>query len=278
MKGLSLVAGVAAVCLLAAWSTGTAAAKQADYSLVGTRACLMGLPHAIAGLPPAGPIGRPAVFVYRLDRHSMDSFFYRSRRPHMQLGAWDSFRYEGLIFSFFRTAAAARVSYKGMTQLYGGIRIRNVVAAWDGSKPRRRVRRMFLGCLRSATPSSPGPPLRPVPPASLTTFEPGWGGHSRGLSISKAGVGEEDVGSGCCTRIYDLSFQISSVSGSIIRAVATYTVTAYTNYGGGPKISVGDVGKLRLKNGIVWDEGTRDFGNFCGGVAWGASRTGGCGA
>ena len=45
-----------------------------------------------------------------------------------------------------------------------------------------------------------------------------------------------------------------------------------------PKTTAKTVGKLRLKNGIVTNTLTRDYGNFCGGVAWGASRTGGCGA
>jgi hypothetical protein len=277
VKRRSILAAAVAVCVLAAWDTGTAATRGL-YTLAGTRACLMAFPHSIAGLPPAGPIGRPAVFVYRLNHLSMDSFFLRGRRPHTQLGAWDSFKYEGMIFGFFRSASAARLSLKAMTQLNGGIQVRNVVATWDGSKPRRRVRRKFLGCLRSGTPSSPGPTPQPVPAASLSTFAPGWGGHDRGLSITKAGVGHEEASAGCCSRIYDLSFQITSVSGTLIRATATYNVTAFTNYNGGPKIKVGDIGTLRLKNGIVTDMLTRDFGNFCGGVAWGASRTGGCGA
>jgi hypothetical protein len=75
-----------------------------------------------------------------------------------------------------------------------------------------------------------------------------------------------------------LSFQVSSVSGTFTRATAVYSVTAFTNYesGDGIDIHVGDVGKLQLRNGILTNTLTHDY--FCSGVAWGASRTGGCGA
>jgi hypothetical protein len=239
----------------------------------------MGLPHSISGLPPAGPIGRPAVFVYKLSRRSQDSaFVLGGRRPHTQLGAWTGAKYEGIILSFFRTASAAHLSFRGMANLFGGIRTRNVVATWDGSKPSRHIRRTFLGCLRSATPSSPGVTPRPVPAATLATFAGDWGGHDRGFPISKSGVGRERVNDSCCHRVYDLSLRVTSVTGTLTRATAIYNVTAFKNYesGDGLKINVGDVGKLQLRNGIVTNTLTHAY--FCGEVAWGASRTGGCGA
>ena len=273
----SVLVAVVALGVLAGFSAGTRA-KPADYTLAGTRSCLLRLPHAIAGLPPAAPLGRPAVFVYRLSYRSQDSeFVLGGGRPHTQLGAWSSAKYHGIIFSFFRTASAARLSFKGMAQLFGGVRIGNVVATWDGAKPRRLVRRTFLGCLRSGRPSSIAA-TGPVPAASLRTFAGTWGGHTRGVSISMSGVGQESASDGCCTRLYHLSFQITSVSGTLTRARAVYRVTAFTNYanGGGITINVGDIGKLRLRNGILANTLSHDY--FCSGVAWGASRTGGCGA
>jgi hypothetical protein len=35
--------------------------------------------------------------------------------------------------------------------------------------------------------------------ATLATFAGGWGGHGRGLSITKAGLGREGINSGCCS-------------------------------------------------------------------------------
>jgi hypothetical protein len=278
VKLLGIAAVLTAACVLAGFG-GTAGVTGTAYTLAGTRSCLIALPHAISGLPPAGPIGRPAVFVYRLSGRSQDSFVLGgTRRPHTQLGAWTGAKYAGIIFNFFPSDSAARLSYKSVTQLYGGTRIRNVVATWDGSKPNRRIRRTLLGCLRSKSASPSGVIPRPVPAASLATLAGGWGGHTRGLGISKSGTGRERASDGCCDRLYDLSFQITSVSGTLIRATATYSVTAFTNYasGDGVTIKVGDVGKLQLRNGMLTNTLTHDI--FCGDVAWGASRTGGCGA
>ena len=81
---------------------------------------------------------------------------------------------------------------------------------------------------------------------------------------------------GCCVRIYELTFQLVSVKGTLTRAVAAYRVTQYDAGTGAPAITVGETGQLRLRNGIVKNTLTDD--SFCGGVAWGASRDGGCGA
>ena len=277
MKAWGILAAIAAVGVLAGFSAGSKA-NPPLYTLAGTRSCLMAPPHAISGLPPASPVGRPAVFVYKLSRRSMDSFVLGRTRPHTQLGAWDGSD-EGVIFSFFTRVADARASYRALAQLGGGLLIRNVVATWDGSKPSRHIRRNLLGCLRSGSPS-PSPTPHPVPAASLSTFVGRWGGHARGFSISKSGVGQEGANDGCCSRIYDLSLQVTSVSGTLTRATAVYSVTAFTNHdsGDGLTIKVGDVGELLLRNGILIDTLTRHLANFCGEIAWGASRTGGCGA
>jgi hypothetical protein len=71
-----------------------------------------------------------------------------------------------------------------------------------------------------------------------------------------------------------MAFQILSVSGTLTRATATYRVRSFTRYEPEmPKLHVGRVGKLLLRNGIVTNTLTRDY--FCSIPAWGA--TGACG-
>ena len=100
-------------------------------------------------------------------------------------------------------------------------------------------------------------------------------GHTRGLAITSSGQGREFADSGCCHREYRLTFQVISVRGALTRASAVYRVTSFRRYERRIKeLRVGDVGKLRLRNGIVTNTLTDDF--FCSDPAWGA--TGACGA
>jgi hypothetical protein len=95
------------------------------------------------------------------------------------------------------------------------------------------------------------------------------------LSITAAGRGSETVDDGCCTRVYDLTFRITAVTGSLTRATAVYRVESFRRYESGVrKLHPGDVGKLVLKDGIVTNTLTGDY--FCSDPAWGA--TGACGA
>lgn len=76
-------------------------------------------------------------------------------------------------------------------------------------------------------------------------------------------------------RVYQMTFQILSVSGTLTRAIAVYRVTSFRRYVSGVKgVHLGEVGKLLLRNGIVTNTLTDDF--FCSDPAWGA--TGACGA
>jgi hypothetical protein len=114
-----------------------------------------------------------------------------------------------------------------------------------------------------------------TPPASLATFAGAWGGHTRSLSITASGAGRESADDGCCTRGYRMTFQITSVTGTLTRATAAYRVTSFKRYVSEVKdVHVGDVGRLRLEDGIATSSLTRDF--FCSEPAWGA--TGACGA
>ena len=270
MAGSRFVAIVAlsGVSLLATSFSGAAAPPM--YSVGATRTCLENRPDSIAGLPPANPPVPPALFVYSFPRDRMPS------RARGQLGIWygkEAAGYEGIRLSFFENMRDARASRKSLVFLYGGKLIRNVVVSWDQSTvPKRGLQQIVLGCLRAkATPV----PRRATPQASLATFAGSWGGHTRGLSITADGRGAETTDDGCCTRVYQMSYQILSVSGTVTRATATYRVTSYSRSAPeAPAVQVGQAGSLVLKNGIVTNTLTKVY--FCSTPAWGA--TGACGA
>lgn len=274
MAGWGIVAIVALSGLPLVANTCSGSAPPRLYTVAATETCLIKLPDAVAGLPPATPPVPPALFVYSFPSDRFPS------RVHGQLGAWYGHRgedaYDGMTLSFFKTTHAARTSRKSLLWLYGGKLIRNVVVAWEGSGPRASFRKTVLGCLR-AEPDAGGtpPPKRSTPQARLATFAGYWGGHTRGLRITAGGRGVESANSGCCMRLYDMTFQIRSVSGTLTRATAVYRVTSFKRYERDiPSLANGQVGKLLLRNGIVTNARTEDY--FCSNPAWGA--TGACGA
>jgi hypothetical protein len=243
------------------------------YAFAATEACLERLPSAVAGLPPATPPVPPAPFVYsfRPDRSSP--------RANGKLGVWYGSRgeraYEGITLTFFRTARDARASRRSLLWLYGGKLIRNVVVAWESSVPRARFQRIVLGCLRVTPPFGSLAPERSTRRASLATFAGYWGGHTRALRINSRGRGFESANSGCCVRLYEATFQLLSVSGTLTRATAVYRVTSFNRHDPGvPRINPGRVGKLLLRDGIVTNTLTQ--ANFCSGPA--SRATGACGA
>src|SRR5262249_2979343 len=152
--------------------------------------------------------------------------------------------YEGATLSFFENVRAARAY---MRLGFGGALVGTTVVAWDHAPTPWRG--SVLACLRS--PGSSHAATQSVPHASLATFAGGWGGRTRRLGISSAGRGAETVDDGCCTRVYDLAFQIVSVGGTVTRAIATYRLTAFRRHSGAPHLHVGQTGKLQLRNGIV---------------------------
>src|SRR5262249_46610408 len=109
----------------------------------------------------------------------------------------------------------------------------------------------------------------------LATFVGYWGGHTRGLRITSGGRGAEDASDGCCFRVYHLALQVLSVSGTLTRATAVYRLTSFKRYERSvPRLRVGQVGKLLLRNGIVTNSLSKVY--FRSNPAWGA--TGACGA
>jgi hypothetical protein len=208
------------------------------------------------------------MFVYSFPRDRLPP------RAQGELGVWSGrTSYDGITLSFFSSARDARASFKEIVSLYGGKLVGNVVVAWSGAVPPRSLQRTVLGCLR-AGPAVGRTPLR-APQATLATFAGYWGGHGRGLRIGADGRAGEGDNDGCCTRVYQMTYRILSVSGTITRATAVYRVTSFRRYVRDmPRLRVGRRGKLLLRNGIVTNALTRDY--FCSGPAWGA--TGACGA
>lgn len=277
MGGRQLL-GVLALGVLGLTATASAATAPL-YTLAATEACLTRLPNTIVGLPPTTPPIPPVLFVYALSRGAVSTWGIgepQPQRPHKQLGAWyGDGNDQGIILSFFGSAQDAQASFKSVVWLYGGTLVRNVVLSWDQkSVPSLSARHAVFACLQSRAGWVLAPTRR-VPPATLATFAGHWGGHTRGLSITSQGRGDERANSGCCVREYAMTFQILSSSGTLTRATATYRVTSFKRYDRAiPSLPIGRVGKLLLRNGIVTNTLTKDY--FCSDPAWGA--TGACGA
>jgi hypothetical protein len=253
-----------------AWG-GTAPARL--YTIAATETCLRSsLLHAITGLPPATPPSPSRPFVYRL-KHN------RFRPPVTgQLGAWNGERrkgaYAGVILSFFKSVRAARTHFD---PVFADSRIRNVTVEWEfTSVSKGRWRQVVRSCLRTGRPARAAQvPTRPTPQASLATFAGSWGGHTRRMRITFGGRGFEVTDSGCCVRVYRMTFQIVSVSGTLTDATAVYRVVSFKRYDRTvPRLQRGRIGKLVLRNGIVTNTLSTVF--FCSEPAWWA--TGACGA
>lgn len=103
--------------------------------------------------------------------------------------------------------------------------------------------------------------------ATLATFAGGWGGHNRGLSITRRGRGVEQVNSGCCCPCFKLVFQLTQPRGTPQFASATATVIAVHAPRGTyavrrPLPHVGQRGPIQLRNVQIVD--TLTGANYCG--------------
>ncbi|HEX4356582.1 MAG TPA: hypothetical protein VH141_03620 [Pseudonocardia sp.] len=126
----------------------------------------------------------------------------------------------------------------------------------------------------SATPSAedttgpaaptghPGPAQRSTnAPAgangSFEAFAGEWVGHTRTLTVSPSGRGEEHVNDGCCTTVLDMTLQLSAPRGTgHAHATATATVLTLDLHGnhdpGSPR--VGQRGTVSISDGVLTDE------------------------
>ena len=91
--------------------------------------------------------------------------------------------------------------------------------------------------------------------ATVDVFAGLWAGHERSLRITSKGRAKMRVYISCCIHVIDLSFQLSRVRGTYTTARARAVITRVHVFDksffrrGRPH--VGQVGTLRLKNGII---------------------------
>lgn len=93
--------------------------------------------------------------------------------------------------------------------------------------------------------------------ARLVTFAGAWGGHTRGMTITRSGHAKESIGSGCCDPIVDLRLRLSHPRGTSTNASVTVRVVAVTVQDSSaftkahPAPQVGQTGRMKLKNGVI---------------------------
>lgn len=80
----------------------------------------------------------------------------------------------------------------------------------------------------AATTTAAARPQLPQGPAKVTlkTFAGQWGGHTRGLKITRNGTATENVDDGCCTHVYTIRYKLSNPRGSASRPKITATITS----------------------------------------------------
>jgi hypothetical protein len=266
----SSVALGAVIALIASACTGQAPPDR--YDAAGTTTCLKSRHDFVATLPTATPPTRQALYVYR----QKPEYFVSSATA--QLLAWygpgQAAELQEASLLFFPRELNARTYYESDDHSQGARQVRNVIIYSDetGRRLPGRLRSILLDCLRTRRQAGDrrlAP--RPLPAANLATFEGDWGGHTRGLAIERSGQGSERVNDGCCTPVFNFSFQLLRASGTVKHATATFRVTAVKL---GRGLRVGQLGRLVLKDGIVTD--TLSGAYFCSNPAWGATRA--CGA
>jgi hypothetical protein len=102
--------------------------------------------------------------------------------------------------------------------------------------------------------------------ATLAIFAGTWQGHSRGLTITRAGRGKESIYFGS-DFVLAMEFRLSGPQGAPRAATATATVTAvrigdrsvFTT--GNPAPHVGESRTIRLRDGVITETFTGT--NFC---------------
>jgi hypothetical protein len=111
--------------------------------------------------------------------------------------------------------------------------------------------------------------------ATRATFVGTWYGHTRLLKIKARGRAKESISDGCCDRVIALRLRLSHAHGSSRRASIRARVTAVQIYdpSESPPVHRGDVGRLKLRNGVISEPLTGT--NYCD---LKADRRGACGA
>jgi len=89
--------------------------------------------------------------------------------------------------------------------------------------------------------------------ATVSTFAGEWRGHTRSLLITRTGQAEEVVDDGCCTRVISAHFKLLRPSGTVTDAAVALRVTVRRWDAPGHRPRVGQLGRLRLRDGILVD-------------------------
>jgi hypothetical protein len=107
------------------------------------------------------------------------------------------------------------------------------------------------GAARQSTGATAGAP------GTFTAFAGDWVGHTRSLTISPSGHGEEHVNDGCCTTLVDMTFQLSAPRGSgPAHTTATAIVLTLDLHGNNDPHSprVGQRGTFSISDGVLTDQ------------------------
>jgi hypothetical protein len=114
---------------------------------------------------------------------------------------------------------------------------------------------------------------------TLAPFVGTWYGHTRGLTINRAGVAKEFISAGCCDLAIRLTVRLSRprrigdsivATASVVRA-RIFDRDAFATGERPPR--VGDRGRFKLRHGVISEGLTRT--TYCNSKA---SRVGTCGA
>jgi hypothetical protein len=114
---------------------------------------------------------------------------------------------------------------------------------------------------------------------TLRPFVGAWTGHTRGLTINRAGLAKEFISDGCCDLVIRLTTRLSNPRRVGDSLVATATIVRArifdrSAYGPGrPPPHVGDRGQFRLRRGVITERLTET--TYCDARA---ARLGRCGA
>ena len=120
----------------------------------------------------------------------------------------------------------------------------------------------FLGLLLLACALVTAAAASAPRPATIATFAGDWWGHTRSLQITPTGQAREVVDDGCCTRVVSLRFRLLKPGGTVTDAAVPIRVTAVGRWDEAtPRPRIGQLGRLRLRDGIVADSLTG--ANFC---------------
>jgi hypothetical protein len=115
--------------------------------------------------------------------------------------------------------------------------------------------------------------------ATLRSFVGTWYGHTRVLTVDRAGVAKESISDGCCDLVIRLTTRLSHprrLNGAVVATATVVRARIFDRSAYGPSHPpprVGDRGRFTLRRGIITERLTDT--TYCNKRA---SRLGRCGA